>query len=112
MALAVLTAGLLVAAAVVWGNRATRAQSAVQHRASLAARAREIRAVTAVERRRYRQTVIVTCKSGRAWRGVLFEADRRTVVLRNAEIVDGQSPVVVDGEVLLQRADIEFMQRP
>lgn len=65
-------------------------------------------------RGRYRSTVIVTLKSGAAFRGVLFDSDGGTVVLRNAEHVDaGASALVaVDGEVLVFRSEIEFLQRP
>lgn len=60
-------------------------------------------------RLRQRRTVIVTCKSGQSWRGVITGIDRRMVVLRNAEQL-GTGPA--DGEVLIHRADIEFIQRP
>ena len=64
-------------------------------------------------RGRYRSSVIVTLKSGLAFRGVLFDADAGTVVLRKAEAMDGQNaPLPVDGEVLLLRSEIEFVQRP
>lgn len=66
-------------------------------------------------RRRLRSEVIVTLRSGMAFRGVLFEADARSVVLRNAVAIgrtgDG-SHIPVDGEVLFARADVEFYQRP
>lgn len=65
-------------------------------------------------RRRMRATVVATLKSGATFRGVLFEIDGRTVVLRNAEAVgaDPGTRIPVDGEVLLARADVEFLQRP
>lgn len=88
--LALIAAGLLIAAAVVYVNQPT----------------------DSVESLRFKQSVIVTCKSGRAWRGVLYESDEHTLVLRNAEMIDGQSPMAVDGEVLLSRGDVEFLQRP
>jgi len=61
-----------------------------------------------------RKTVIVTLKSGMAFRGVLFDADPETIVLRNAEAVEAGTdlPVKVDGEVLIDRSQVEFMQRP
>lgn len=65
-------------------------------------------------RGRYRSTVIVTLKSGTAFRGVLFDADSGSLVLRNAEML-GQgvkAPVPVDGEVLMQLGEVEFLQRP
>lgn len=65
-------------------------------------------------RGRYRSTVIVTLKTGRAFRGVLFDADDGTLVLRNAETAepDGSKLVSVDGEVLVDRSQVEFVQRP
>lgn len=66
-------------------------------------------------RRRVKNVVVVTLKSGLAFRGVLFEVDSRSFVLRNAEALeqaaDG-SHVMVDGEVFLARSEVEFLQRP
>lgn len=59
------------------------------------------------------RTVIVTLKSGAAFRGALHSADRDVLVLRNAQALDRrgeQTPV--DGEVLLPRSEVEFLQRP
>lgn len=65
-------------------------------------------------RRRLRDQVVVTLKSGSAFRGVLFEADARSFVLRNVEML-GQGDGVhipVDGELMVARTDVEFVQRP
>lgn len=65
-------------------------------------------------RQRVHKVVIVTLRSGRGFRGVLFDADPDLLVLRNAEVVEpgASSPVGVDGEVLIPRCEIEFVQRP
>lgn len=65
-------------------------------------------------RRRMRETVVATMKSGTAFKGVLFEADGRSIVLRNAEAArpGDERLIPVDGEVLLARSDVEFLQRP
>ncbi|MCA1572430.1 MAG: hypothetical protein LC798_19440 [Chloroflexi bacterium] len=65
-------------------------------------------------RRRLRATVVATLKSGAAFKGVLLEVDSRSVVLRNAEVwhSSNDGPVLVDGEVLLARSDVEYLQRP
>lgn len=66
-------------------------------------------------RDRLRDTVVVTLKSGASFRGVLFEVDDRTVVLRNAEAFhtgDTGARTAVDGELVLARRDVEFIQRP
>lgn len=87
--LAILAAGLLIAGAVVFAAQFEQ-----------------------VIRSRRGHKVIVTCKNGNAWRGHLAQTDRRIVVLRNTERLSGSDAVIVDGEVLLDRADIDFMQRP
>lgn len=65
-------------------------------------------------RRHLRDTVVVNMKSRIAFRGVLFEADRHSLVLRNAEVArpGDDSLTAVDGEVFLPRADVEFVQHP
>lgn len=66
-------------------------------------------------RRRAKQVVVVTLKSGLAFRGVLFDVDDRSFVLRNAQALE-QGPngvhVPVDGEVFMARSDVEFWQKP
>lgn len=59
----------------------------------------------------YRETVIVNLKSGRAFRGVLWQRTGGFVVLKRAELLkERQAPVPVDGEVLVPFGDVEFMQ--
>lgn len=60
-------------------------------------------------RGRLRDHVVVTLKSGETFSGVLFEADRSTVVLVRAE---AQPDVPVDGELLLRWSEISYVQRP
>jgi hypothetical protein len=66
-------------------------------------------------RRRMKDTVVVTLKSGLAFKGVLFEVDGKSFVLRNALALE-QGPqhenVPVDGEVFVSRSEVEFIQRP
>jgi small nuclear ribonucleoprotein (snRNP)-like protein len=61
-----------------------------------------------------RHEVVVTMRSGATYKGVLFEADSRSLILRNAEAWghNGDGRTAVDGELLLARADVEFLQRP
>ena len=64
---------------------------------------------------RMRSRVVVTLKSGAAFDGVLYAADRSAWVLRNAHALgagDRAENVPVDGEVLILASDIEFAQRP
>lgn len=65
--------------------------------------------------RRLRHRVVVTLKSGESFAGVLWEADARCWVLRQAEALgagDRGTDVVVDGEVLVMVADIAYAQKP
>ena len=64
---------------------------------------------------RLRHRSIVTLKSGEAFGGVLFAADDQSVVLREAAALgagDRGANVVVDGEVLILRGDISYIQLP
>jgi hypothetical protein len=67
-------------------------------------------------RRQVRATVVASLKSGSVFRGVLFDVDGRTLVLRNAEALTGdgveRGPIPVDGELVVARSDVEFLQRP
>lgn len=59
------------------------------------------------------RTVIVNLKSGTAFRGVVWRRRGPFVVLRKAELLRQaeRSPATsLDGEVLVQRADIDFIQ--
>ena len=59
--------------------------------------------------------VVVTLKTGAAFSGVLFKADERSLVLRDTQAL-GAGPagdhLAVDGELILFRSDIDFLQRP
>lgn len=65
-------------------------------------------------RTRLKAVVLVELKSGETFKGVLAGCDRRTVVLRNVEAIPSEraAPMVVDGELLIPRLDVKFMQRP
>ncbi len=64
---------------------------------------------------RRRRQVLVTLKTGEAFSGVLFAVDREAIVLREAVAVafgPRSENVAVDGEALILRADIAYMQLP
>lgn len=64
-------------------------------------------------RQRLRKSVIVTLQNGAAFAGVLYDVDPEIIVLRNsASVGDHGERVPVDGEVLLQRSEIAFIQLP
>lgn len=59
-----------------------------------------------------RSQFTITTHDGQTWQGVLIEVDETTLVLRQASVIDanGQN-VAADGEVLLPRLDVAYMQR-
>ncbi len=63
-----------------------------------------------------RKTVVVTLKTGEGFHGVLFDADRDALVLRNTVQVEvnGSDRIhkAVDGELVVLRADVSYMQYP
>lgn len=66
-------------------------------------------------RQRLRHRVIVTLKDASAFAGILYAADPEAVVLREASQLDAgpkREPVGVDGELLLLRGDILYVQIP
>ena len=67
--------------------------------------------------RRLRTTVLLTLKTGEAFNGVLWEADKTAYVLRNASLASpstNPTPEVtaVDGELVILVADVAYMQIP
>ena len=56
------------------------------------------------------KSVIVNLTSGRAFRGVLFEVKGELLVLKNAELIEEDRVVAVDGSVVIERARVEFVQ--
>jgi small nuclear ribonucleoprotein (snRNP)-like protein len=55
--------------------------------------------------------VIVNTKTDRAFRGVLWRTRRGYLVLRNAEMVRERGEVVsLDGEVVIERSNVDFIQ--
>lgn len=66
-------------------------------------------------RERLCDKVVVTLKSGPSFSGVLFKVDDRTVILRDTQALEagpGGGPAAVDGELVLFRSDIDYLQRP
>lgn len=58
-----------------------------------------------------RETVIVNLKSGKAFRGVLWQRTGGFLVLKAAELLrPREAPVAIDGDTLVPFADVEFMQ--
>jgi small nuclear ribonucleoprotein (snRNP)-like protein len=72
------------------------------------------RSVDLLIRRQCRRVVVVELRGGETFRGLLVAADARTVLLRNVEALTGAqaSATPVDGELLIPRGDVKYMQRP
>jgi small nuclear ribonucleoprotein (snRNP)-like protein len=63
-------------------------------------------------RGRMRADIIVTLKAGQSFAGVLFETDRRLIVLRDATELQVQATVPVDGELIVRWDDVAYIQKP
>lgn len=58
-----------------------------------------------------RRTVMVSLVDGRALRGVLWSRAGGLIVLKNAELIEpANPPVPMDGEVVIERGRIDFVQ--
>lgn len=58
-----------------------------------------------------RRRVLVNLHSGKAMSGAMWARRGRTLVLKDVELIEpGQAPVVMDGTVIVDRADVEFVQ--
>lgn len=62
-----------------------------------------------IRQRRLRK-VVATLKSGASFTGVLYEADSESFILREAVAVSGSKLVPVDGEILVLRGDLDYLQ--
>jgi len=57
------------------------------------------------------RTVVVNLKSGTVFRGVVWRKRFGYLILRNAEMIHGKGErIPVDGEVLIERANVDFIQ--
>lgn len=67
-------------------------------------------------REHLRRRVIVTLKTGEGFGGVLFSADSEAIVVREATLLDAgatdRAAQPVDGELLVLRSDIAYLQFP
>lgn len=59
-----------------------------------------------------RRKVLVACKDGQTFSGVLWEADRGCLLLKAAAVIGDDGAAAVDGEVLILRPDVAFIQAP
>jgi hypothetical protein len=64
---------------------------------------------------RLRERVIVTCKSGDSFAGILFSHDAKALVLRETEALgagERRTNLALDGELIVLLADVAYIQRP
>lgn len=55
--------------------------------------------------------MIVNTRTGKAFRGVLWERRRDYLVLRDAEMLPGRGETVaIDGEVIIPASNVDFIQ--
>lgn len=66
--------------------------------------------VIGVRRLTTRKRVLVNLRSGRAMTGVLWSRKGRTLVLKSAELIEGVDPVPMDGDVVIDRDQVEYVQ--
>jgi small nuclear ribonucleoprotein (snRNP)-like protein len=58
-----------------------------------------------------RKRVLVALRSGRAVTGVLWARRGRSLVLKSAEMLEpGQEAIPMDGDVILDRGQVEYVQ--
>ena len=58
-----------------------------------------------------RRRVLVNLKTEKAFRGVLFAKRGLLLVLKDVELLEaGREPVRIDGDVLVERPNVDFVQ--
>lgn len=58
-----------------------------------------------------RLNVIVNTKTDKAFRGVLWRHSARHLVLKNTEMLrPREGPLTIDGEVVIERTNVDFVQ--
>jgi small nuclear ribonucleoprotein (snRNP)-like protein len=62
-------------------------------------------------RHAWREKVVVHTKDNRSIRGVLIEASKRELVLREAEYLQEGIPAKLEGEVGVPRSNVAFIQK-
>lgn len=64
----------------------------------------------AFRRTMIRHRVIVTLITGRAFEGVVYARRGPLLILRDAAVLEGSRRIAMDGEVVIERSRIEFVQ--
>lgn len=73
-----------------------------------------VRSTDLLIRRQLRRQVVVELQSGETFRGLLVAADARTILMTRVELLRSEqaASVSVDGDLLIPRGDVKYMQRP
>lgn len=64
---------------------------------------------------RFREQVVVTTKAGASFGGILYSADDKALVLRQANAMraaEDKTDIPLDGELIVLMADVAWIQRP
>lgn len=91
----------------MWGFLCVLVVALVTCGAFLAVTATRAGRLDRLVRKELRRRCVVTCKNDDVFTGVLFDADDRAVVLVDAVTPAGDK---VDGQLLILRADVAFVQ--
>ena len=59
-----------------------------------------------------RERFVITLRHGESFDGLLADVDEKTVRLVDSFALDGKNRVSVDGDLLIPRLEIVYMQRP
>jgi small nuclear ribonucleoprotein (snRNP)-like protein len=73
-----------------------------------------VRSVDVLLRDRKLAKVVVELHSGETFQGVLASCDSKSVVLSSVSALNGPEalPTKIDGDLLIPRGDVKFLQRP
>ena len=57
-----------------------------------------------------RRRMLINLKNGKAFSGILWKRDRRLLLLRDAVLFEDGQTRPLDGEIIVDRRDVDFMQ--
>lgn len=57
-----------------------------------------------------KKEVIVNTKTNKSFKGILWRMNPAFLVLKNTKLLDGKEIIPVDGEVVILRGEVDFIQ--
>ena len=57
-----------------------------------------------------KQNSIVNLKTNTSFRGIIWDIRGKFMVMKNVEMMTNDGPKALDGEVVIQLSDVEFIQ--